>query len=220
MPRAEESRKRSGQASVCRITFATDGMFEGPVAVAELAASELLLENPTVNLDWHVYSDVGMTYGDLCALAPRHLIGRAPHILVLMLGYNDVFSKAPMNGVLGSARELMQLILDKTRAQVFISNLCTLVFQARGVDAHRCRIFNAGLAQQVVQCDKRVHLVDMEGYLLNWQGERRRLGGAALSLVNAVPRWTTIGSLVCTRALVPQIAEAIGDFGVQVIAGN
>jgi hypothetical protein len=191
---------------VKKIIFWGDAMLTGPAGYAELLGDHLYLHHPRAEISLSVVpasaAGDGSTLAEALREAPLHAIGRDPDLLYLGFGPADLKAGKSPEEMLRILRDLVALVLQKTRAHLALPLLVSCIFPDRE-DRERVRAVNAGLAGLA---GSRVALVDLESKVEAFLRAHLESEGDQRALHLDTGRLTPMGQLLLAHhafALVP-----------------
>jgi len=190
-----------------RLIFLGDGLSLGKSGYGELLHSHLILSAPQSSFEFSSFSDDEMTYEKAFTSVPVHVIGKAPVLVLLALGYNDILGGKPIESLKKSLVDTVNLILDKTQASIVLTNLCSAFFQGNSRLLDRCREFNQICGE--VSNTERITQIDVDTPTTRFLDVHRLGKGEKRSLHMDGPRLTTLGVLLLSRIISEKIQEVL-----------
>ncbi len=188
-----------------KLVFLGEELSFGKDGFGELLHSHLILSAPQFSFELSSFSDNEMTYEKAFTSVPVHVIGKAPDLVLLALGYNDLLSEKPVDSLKKSLLDTLNLILDKTRASIMVTNLCSAFFQGNTQLLDRCREFNQICGE--VSNTERITGIDVDTPTIRFLDEHRLGKGEKRSLHIDGPHLTILGALLLSRIIAGKIQE-------------
>jgi hypothetical protein len=167
---------------------------EGTVGYGAILQSWLLMQRPQ-SCPWllNVPGD-SLSAQDVFEKIPSQVIGKAPDGIFLGFGSYEIelgWDQAQLESLLNEIRFLLE---DKVRAQTWIANVPTALYQGEPELLARCKEWNQLLRS--VFGNSSLQLLDLDSCVQNFIGEMGSSEGEKRSLHRSGPQYTHLGSLV------------------------
>ncbi len=174
-----------------------DGLLCAPEGYGELLVDLLFLRHPAAQLQSYRNGDPELSLEDAVKGVALHVVGKAPHLVLLSVGGADLLRGESPQSVLSALGALLQIILQKTRAQVLVAGLCESFFPAGPLREAAA----ATQTEYKTLAQTRIHLLDLnpavEGFL-----RRHRPGNGEKRALHTGPlRLTAMGRLLLAAAV-------------------
>jgi hypothetical protein len=179
---------------VKNLVFCGDGVLCSPEGYGDLLVELLTLRRPAAAIQSFVRGEPELTTESALRDAPA-LIGKAPDFVLLGVGHADMLRGEDPARALARLRDLVQLLLLKTHAEVALASLCTAFLPAEAREA--AAAFNAGLADL---SGPRVRVADLDAPVRAFLEAHRRGEGEKRALHVQALRPTSMGRLLLAYA--------------------
>ncbi len=188
-----------------KLQFLGDGLLGGLSGYGEMLAGLFFLERPESDIVLHSYTSEGMTFQEALRDAPIHVIGKAPDILFLALGYKDMEGEIDLHSVGESAFSLVKLLLQKTSANLYIANLCPELYSEETSTRARINTFNPILE---TLRSERIQILDVATPVSAFLAKHRLSPGEQRSIHANSNRLTVLGKLLFSRIVFSKLLPA------------
>ena len=128
---------------------------------------------------------------DVAKDTPLHVIGKAPELVVLGLGYTDLAAGRTPEEIAQTAHGVITLVLQKTQARIGLLSTVS-AFLEEGSARERSSLLNRRMRESA---GPRVSFVDLEGRVERFYSEHRQSPGEKHSLHLDSNRLTPLGRL-------------------------
>ena len=191
-----------GFAGECvkNLVFCGDGVLCPQDGYGDLLVELLTLRRPAASFHSFVRGEAELTTEGALRDAPA-LIGKAPDFVLLGVGHADILRGDEPALALARLRDLVQLLLIKTHADVAVASLCTAFLPAEAREA--ATAFNADLPDLVDRTSTagaRVRVADLDAPVRAFLEAHRRGGGEKRALHVQSLRPTSMGRLLLAHA--------------------
>lgn len=173
-----------------KIIFWGDGILAGASGFAELLSNHILVHHPRADVKTFVYGAETTLWQDVAKETPLHVIGKAPELVILGLGYADLTAGRSPEEIAHAASGVIHLMLQKTQARICL--LSTVSGFLVGKERERCHVLN-GLMRGLSA--PRVDWVDLEAPVTWFFNEHSQGAGEKHSLHLDAGRLTALGRL-------------------------
>ncbi|MDB5102515.1 MAG: hypothetical protein JWP91_204 [Fibrobacteres bacterium] len=174
-----------------KIIFWGDGILAGPSGFAELLSNHIFLHHPRADVSTSVYGGETTIWQDVAKDTALHVIGKAPELVVLGLGYTDLAAARTPDEIAHIAGGVVTLILQKTQAKIRLLSTVSS-FLVDEAERERCHALNRQMRDL---SGPRVSLIDLESKAEWFYGEHRQGPGEKHSLHLDRNRLTPLGRL-------------------------
>ncbi len=181
-----------------------DSLFFGKDGYGVLLESQIILHNPRLSFEIFCYTKEQLGFADILKDAPFHIIGKAPQVLLLAMGYDDLASKAPEEQIKESVQNSIQLLLDKTQAFIILPNLSTAFFKGDETRLYRCIKINEIFTESGKNFS-RVALLDINTITNNFIKLHAQSRGTKRALYSEGPRLTSLGALLLASSVFDEL---------------
>lgn len=173
-----------------KIIFWGDGILAGSAGFAELLSNHILVHHPMADVKTYLYGAEATVWQDVSKETPLHVIGKAPDLVVLGLGYADLAAGRSPEEIAKAASVVISLILQKTQARICL--LSTVSGFLVGDERERCQALNRLMRELA---GPRVDWVDLEPPVAWFFNEHSQGAGEKHSLHLDAHRLTALGRL-------------------------
>ena len=176
-----------------RIIFWGDGILAGPSGFAELLSNHILVHHPRADVKTYLYGVEATLWQDVAKETPLHVIGKAPELVVLGLGYADLAAGRSPEEIAQAASGVITLMLQKTQARICLLSTVSgfLVGDAREI----CQSLNRRMRELSESVGARVDWIDLESPVAWFFNEHSQGAGEKHSLHLDASRLTALGRL-------------------------
>ncbi len=185
-----------------KIIFWGDEVFTGSHGFAEILIDYIFLSHPLNQIQTYSYGGEGATWQQVLAQTPLHVISKSPDQILLCLGYNEIQSGKNVEYISIEVHNLLHLILEKTKAEIFVGNLCVDLFAEDKQE--QAKQFNQILANINLP---RLRLVDLDIPFKNYLQKHRESTGEKRSLHTQWNKLTTLGKLLLAQHFFQHLLE-------------
>jgi hypothetical protein len=179
---------------VKNLVFCGDGVLCAPEGYGDTLVELLTLRRPAASFRSSVRGTAEFTTEDALRDAPA-LIGKAPDFVLLGVGHADALRGEDPARALARLRDLVQLLLLKTQADVAVAALCASFLPTESRAA--ADSFNAGLAELV---GPRVRVVDLNTPVQGFLEAHRKGNGEKRALHVQALKPTSMGRFLLAQA--------------------
>ena len=178
-----------------KIIFWGDGVLAGPSGYAEILSDLIFLNHPGAQVITFAYGGENPLQSAQSE-APLHVIGKAPDLVVLGFGHNDLLAGATPEDIGKTLLSLVELLLQKTHADICLSNLISSFFP-EAAEKQKCAYFNK-ILQDIDK--ERVKTLDLEQEMMRFLKVYQRGGGEKRSLHQGNGKLTLFGRLFLAQS--------------------
>jgi hypothetical protein len=173
-----------------KIIFWGDGILAGASGFAELLSNHILVHHPKADVKTFVYGGDATVWQDVAKETPLHVIGKAPELVVLGLGYADLAAGRSPEEITQAASGVITLMLQKTQARICL--LSTVSGFLVGDGRESCNVLNGRMRELT---SPRVDWIDLESPVAWFFSEHSQGAGEKHSLHLDASRLTALGRL-------------------------
>lgn len=181
---------------VKKLVFYGDGLLCPPSGYGEQLVDLCVLRQPGAVFQSFHPGEENLLLETALKGAPFHILGKAPDLVYLGLGNADLLQSSDPHAMISTLDALLQLVLQKTRAQVAFTPAFEAFLPEAG-QRERAQVYNAGLP---ALAGERVFFLDLNARIGDFLEKHRQGSGEKRALHQRPLELTSMGRVFLSQA--------------------
>ena len=182
-------------------------LFFGANGYSEFIYPQLLLSNPQFPHKINLFTRESLTYRDVLEDLPQNVIGKAPDYVLFALGCDDILTNSPIDNLIKTIEEIIDLVLDKTQAIIGFINNCSILYSGNNTQLKTCQEINR-ICNDFVESHDLI-LIDIDSIAKKFMQLHCKSSGEKKSLYTIGPQLTYLGTLLFSSSVANNIQKKL-----------
>ncbi len=183
-----------------------DGVLFGPDGFGDYLIAQFFLAQPAAVYTFNCHGRDELCWDEALEMAPFHILGRAPQGIVLGLGHSDIHLLRPMDQVFCDLSALLDLIVGKSQATIYLCQVCPSLFAGDEEKLERVSAYNSRLVEKQ---NSRIKLMRFSDAVEDFLSQHRKGRGEKHSIHSQWNRLTILGRILFANILLSQIRQSL-----------